>query len=340
MIDNLRKFLQDANVTEFWVIVFFASITSLSSLVIIATPQLPGPLIILAAVIMLIVLPFYERYVFYLLLLILDLNVLWVTMNKALIVEEPLVFIVLFNVLIIVIAEMFWSVISERTVTEMKLREKNKVLESIMYFVKQTGDLDDWEKNIDVSLGKLGASVDVSRVYIFENTKSPDGKIVTYQKHEWVAEGIESQMDNQNLQALDYIEVGFVRWLDHLSKRKPIVGNIVDFPASEEKILADQDIVSMLVVPIFVNNMWWGLIGFDDCKSTRYWDQGLVDTLKMFAELIDARIYTGRNYNTWKRKIEEVEKINKYMTDRELAMIDLKAEIKELKSKLRRKEND
>ena len=58
---------------------------------------------------------------------------------------------------------------------------------------------------------------------------------------------------------------------------------VTDFPPSERAILEPQGILSMLVLPLRVNETWAGFIGFDNCAEEREWDKLEVDLLSAAA---------------------------------------------------------
>jgi len=45
------------------------------------------------------------------------------------------------------------------------------------------------------------------------------------------------------------------------------------------------------MVPIFVNNQWWGYIGFAECVRKRSWDTAEIGVLGTAADIIGAAIY-------------------------------------------------
>jgi PAS domain S-box-containing protein len=65
---------------------------------------------------------------------------------------------------------------------------------------------------------------------------------------------------------------------------------VTEFPAAEKKVLSGQDIISILVAPIFIGNDWWGFIGFDDCLSAREWSPIEIEALKTAANVLGAAI--------------------------------------------------
>jgi PAS domain S-box-containing protein len=76
------------------------------------------------------------------------------------------------------------------------------------------------------------------------------------------------------------------------------------FPESERRDLQDvQGILSMVVMPISVDDEWWGFIGFDHCADERLWHQAEIDALTVAANTLGAAIGRERA----ERRISETE---------------------------------
>lgn len=144
-------------------------------------------------------------------------------------------------------------------------------------------------------LAALGKAAQVSRVYVFENSTASDGQLVTTQTSEWVAPGVSAQLGNPLLQRLPYRDGGVARWEETLSRGQPIVGHVRDFPASERAVLEPQDILSIAVVPIYVDGSWWGFIGFDDCTDDREWSAAEVLALRSAAGVLGVALARSRD---------------------------------------------
>ncbi|RLD77017.1 MAG: hypothetical protein DRJ15_14325 [Bacteroidetes bacterium] len=79
-----------------------------------------------------------------------------------------------------------------------------------------------------------------------------------------------------------------------LGKGKPIHGNIMKFPRTEKKLLGEMGLLSIVVMPIFVNNTWWGFIGLDECCRPRDWTEAELNALGTAADIIGAAIHRKR----------------------------------------------
>lgn len=181
----------------------------------------------------------------------------------------------------------------------------------------------DMDRSFDQVLELLGKAVGVSRIYVFSNQEDEDGRLLINKLWEWVAQGVESQIDNPKLQGLRYDAAGLDRWLKILSEGKPVFGLIDDFPDCEQKILKTQDILSLAVVPIFTGDLWWGAIGFDDCRVPREWTPMEVDVLTTAARFIGAAIEHRRvekqlrYWSEFNRNIVETSSVAIYVLDTE-----------------------
>ncbi|UCD77085.1 MAG: PAS domain S-box protein [Desulfobacterales bacterium] len=178
----------------------------------------------------------------------------------------------------------------ERKLAIKLLRRRDEILKAVHLFTERFLRMPLTESSVEPILEILGHAAEVSRVYIFENHTLQDGTQATSQRYEWVAPGIVSQLANTDLQNLPWLEAGFKRWVDTLSRRELIYGHVSEFPEVERKILAAQNIISIMVAPIFVGENWWGFIGFDDCRTAREWSPVEIEALKTAANVLGAAI--------------------------------------------------
>jgi PAS domain S-box-containing protein len=140
-------------------------------------------------------------------------------------------------------------------------------------------------EDIQEALEHLLAAADVGRVYFYENFEDPTFGLCMRQKHEACAPGVKPEIDNPLLQNLPY-KSGFEHWAEKLSKGQPYFGITRNFPKAENMILEERGILSIIVLPVFVNGEWYGLIGFDDVEQEREWGEEEIRLLRTAAEII------------------------------------------------------
>ncbi|MBP1725058.1 MAG: sensor signal transduction histidine kinase [Deltaproteobacteria bacterium] len=184
--------------------------------------------------------------------------------------------------------------ITERKEAERQLRRRDSILAALGTAVGRFLRVTPLEETIRELLRELGQAAEVSRVYIFENHLNESGSLITSQRFEWVAPGITSQTENPDIQDFDWRAGGMVRWAEILSRGEAVQGHVQDFPESERRILAPQEIKSVAVVPIFVDQKWWGFIGFDECLEEREWTAAALEALRVAAGTLGALIERKR----------------------------------------------
>ncbi len=182
---------------------------------------------------------------------------------------------------------------SVNIMTEALLR-RDQVLESVRFAAQKFMVASAWEEIMDDVLAKMGRATDVSRVYIFENHPDDAGDLCMSQKFEWTAAGISTELENPELQNLPYDAAGFGRWRTVLGSNQILSGRVSAMPDVERAVLEPQEIRSIIVIPIFVEEKWWGFMGFDDCSRERTWSSAEKDSLRAGADILGATIVRQR----------------------------------------------
>ena len=142
-------------------------------------------------------------------------------------------------------------------------------------------------------LNVLLVASQAKRVHIFKNNFYDENKVCMHQQYEVCAEGISSHLENSTLQNIPYFPY-FKRWYQTLSNNKPISDTIKNFPYSEQKMLNKIGIRSMLIIPIWVTNKFYGFIGFDETEYDRIWENQNIKLLQTAAEMIGS--YLSRKH--------------------------------------------
>jgi len=178
--------------------------------------------------------------------------------------------------------------VSSQKAAEEEIQKRDKLLDAIARSVSILIQSNQLDESILKSLEVIGRATKVNRVYIFENEYVGGQSMpLMSQRFEWTDGTVAAQIDNQYLQRLPYEEV-CPRWFRVLSAGDLIVGNVSDFPEKERIDLEAQDIKSILVAPVFINNSFWGFIGFDDCQRQREWSEIQKQILAAAANTIGA----------------------------------------------------
>ncbi|MDD3877668.1 MAG: PAS domain S-box protein [Bacteroidales bacterium] len=141
----------------------------------------------------------------------------------------------------------------------------------------------------------LGNFFKVCRVYLMENF---DDNAYCKNTFEWCANPEIAQINN--LQKIPYENTPTL-YKSVIENQIFVSGNIDDdLDGDELRFFKKQEIKSIIVIPINVNNKFWGSLGFDVCSKKRYWTTSETEFLRTVSNVIAASI----ERNNYLAKIE------------------------------------
>lgn len=184
--------------------------------------------------------------------------------------------------------------ISDRKRIARELERRNAILEGVRLAAETFLRSGDWQEHIQPVLARLGESAHACRVYICENKAAGNRPVCSRKIHEWTAAGISPLTLESKLADLGYAS-GFSRWAALLSSGELIHCPVKELPESEREALIEQSILSIAVVPIFVDDQWWGFIGFDNCRTERRWSPHEIEALRAAAGILGAAVQQERS---------------------------------------------
>lgn len=171
--------------------------------------------------------------------------------------------------------------ITERKLAEWKVQQREAIIGAVAQTAQQLLKSTDWREEINSILSVLGEATGASHVYIFENHPGVDGVMLSSQRYEWAAPGMRSELDNPAYQNARLVPVvpGLEEWYANLSLGKPFYGSASQYPRYWREVFEEPGLKTLLDVPIFVNDEWWGIIGFDDYVNEMPWSQVEINAL-------------------------------------------------------------
>jgi diguanylate cyclase (GGDEF)-like protein/PAS domain S-box-containing protein len=147
--------------------------------------------------------------------------------------------------------------------------------------------------SLSESLANVGRELGADRVYIFENVRGPDGRLWMNLTSEWLRDGMRGLFDAPATKLHPY-SPDFTRWIEILGDRQVLTGPVSQLPESERRVLAAERTASIVAVPIFLADGWWGYLGADDCGRGRVWSPGEIELLRVMAGAIAEDVERGR----------------------------------------------
>ncbi len=144
------------------------------------------------------------------------------------------------------------------------------------------------------TLAPLGEAAGADRVYIFANDRDEQGFTGRVsQVAEWCPPHIEPQIDNPDLQHVEF-EGTLPAWFIDLRAGRGLTRLASEFDEVETMLLQPQGILSLLVLPLLIDEQLTGFIGFDNCHEEARWSAGEVALLQAAASQISLNLEQRR----------------------------------------------
>jgi signal transduction histidine kinase/CheY-like chemotaxis protein len=177
--------------------------------------------------------------------------------------------------------------IKELLQQEKRIERREKMLLAISEATTELLNNNDLFSAVAKVLETIGKAVNVDRTYLFTVDKN-NSELVS-QRSEWNSGEANPQIDNPDLQGVPLSL--FDDFLVKMHQKQPfqsIVENLPDSPLKE--ILLNQQIVSILIIPVFHKGKFWGFIGYDECKFERVWHEVELSILQTLSNNMSAAI--------------------------------------------------
>jgi PAS domain S-box-containing protein len=181
--------------------------------------------------------------------------------------------------------------ITKQKTDELELKKKDKLLQGIAEATRSLISLNDPTLAFSKALKILGTAAEIDRVYIYRHREIEEtGEMYVSLLYEWASDKTESQILNPAFQKLSYSRFESLSFYKNFSSGKSLKFLIKDLPKEEQKVFIDGNIKSIMLVPIMVDNKYWGFVGFDECKDYRMWSENEESLLITIASTLGAVI--------------------------------------------------
>ena len=191
--------------------------------------------------------------------------------------------------------EVIKLVCTSRNITGQRIaQEKLKKKDQMLYAVSQATHLllsnTDLNQAIASAIELLGAKTQVNRVYVFKNRlEEESGKWFTSIVHEWNAGDQESRLDNPRMKNLSFETIEPI--VKPMIEHRPFVS--YRSRETDERLISifeRYNVEATLSIPIFINDFFWGFVGFDEFITDKEWTEGEFSILQSFASSLSAAI--------------------------------------------------
>lgn len=198
--------------------------------------------------------------------------------------------------------------ITERKYNEKLLSRKGKLLQGISRASDKLISTDDEATGFSKALKILCEAAEADRVYIYQHRVDKlTNEMFFTPIYEWATPGTKTQINDPALRKISYSRFSQLNIYESFVKCKTLRYLIKELPAELQDIFIDQDIKSIILVPIMVDKKYWGFVGFDDCHSERIWTDDDESMLNAMAATFGAVIKRNSTSDQLVKKNEELD---------------------------------
>ena len=135
----------------------------------------------------------------------------------------------------------------------------------------------------------IGMATNVDHMYYYENDVQVN--LIT-QKYKWAKENMQLQITP--LQTFTHADFSGI--VDAASQKKPFLSITSRMESNFlKKLLVDNEIKSMMVLPLYLDNQFSGFIGLDSCTEERIWTEDEINIFQVLSNNISSVLQIASN---------------------------------------------
>jgi signal transduction histidine kinase/DNA-binding response OmpR family regulator/HPt (histidine-containing phosphotransfer) domain-containing protein len=187
------------------------------------------------------------------------------------------------------------------------LLRRDQILQSVRFAAQQFLSTSKWEEVIEGVLEQIGEAASVGRIRVFEI--QPDGADgpLAQQRFLWRACS-QRQADNSPARPpLTLRAVDFAPWMTSLSAGETVSLEYRDLTGGQRRPFEAEPFKSALIIPIMVENSWWGTLTLAECETERKWTAAEQDSLRAAVDMLGAAITRQRTQDALLRAKQAAE---------------------------------
>lgn len=163
-----------------------------------------------------------------------------------------------------------------------ELMLRDRLLEGVSEAVKELIATPIFEEALGKALRIMGLGAGVDRAFVFRHLKSQElGKLMLSHLIEWDRTLLEP-VTRPNFQNFTYEEIS-INWFHKLNDHKEVLVDSRNTDRGEQYFLKSLNSASMMLIPIFVHERFWGFIGFGMGLRSGTWSESHKTLFKAFA---------------------------------------------------------
>lgn len=152
--------------------------------------------------------------------------------------------------------------VSEQKFVEHELQNRSAILDALIACDWLLHDAKSWHHVAQKVLQQCCVALRFTRAVILQHTARPHQNPLTAM-YPWSVSGFQSA--HQKWESLDFSNPSLARWKSLLEQGQPVMADIATLPDNEKSLLKQYDASQIVIVPLMVEQSWWGSIVIERC---------------------------------------------------------------------------
>jgi len=182
---------------------------------------------------------------------------------------------------------------SVNSMTKALLR-RDQILQSVRFAAQQFLSTLKWEDVIEGVLEQIGEAAAVDRIRVFEIQPNGAEGPQAEQRFLWRSPNQRPTEPSPAGPALILRASDFSPWIDPLSAGETVSIKYHELADGQLRPFEAETFKSALVIPIMVENLWWGTVTLAECDTERNWTAAERDSLRAAVDMLGAAITRQR----------------------------------------------
>ena len=208
------------------------------------------------------------------------------------------------------------------------LLQRDRILGSVQFASQQFLMASDWRSVAQGVLSRIGEPARIGRARVFETVTGPSGRLVAKMRCEHVAGSVESRWQEREF---DWASVDLEPGKALLRQRRLFTAAAGKLSPATQALFGPQKVCALILIPIWIDEVWWGHMEFVDCERERIWTEAEVDSLRALADMLGAAIARQRAQDALleakatleRRVMERTRELEEQVTAKEKARAEL-----------------
>ncbi|WP_320045274.1 ATP-binding protein [uncultured Desulfobacter sp.] len=170
------------------------------------------------------------------------------------------------------------------------LLKRNNILESVRFAAYHFLQDQVWKESIVKVLEDIGKAAGISRAVFHGIVKDDAGSFGAKKRFEWTAPGISPEQEDPEDQMISFEKRGVAHWADSLAAGRTLSVSLQECSDAEQILLTYSQIQSLILIPVFVEGIWWGIFALEDCDAVRKWTAAEISCFMALADMLGATV--------------------------------------------------